>query len=147
MSIEVSYITFVRKLVKLLPELKKKVLSPKQNSLNNFFLGEIGEKTATNYLINLGYQILSCNVVFKKYEIDIVALDPKTDELVFVEVKTRKSKNFGHPSKAVHRVKLRSMKIGAELFLRYTDLQNFYRFDIITITPGRVEHFKNITWP
>jgi len=86
-------------------------------------------------------------VIFKKYEIDIVALDQQAQTLVFAEVKTRKSQAFGHPSKAVNRHKLRSMKIGAELYLKYADLQYFYRFDIITVTPGRVEHFKNITWP
>lgn len=134
-------------MVKQLPELKKRILSPKQNKFRHFLLGELGEKIAVNYLIRNNFQIISTNPVFKKYEIDIVALDQQTDELVFVEVKTRKSDTYGHPSKAVNKNKIRSMRIGAELFLKYTDLQNFYRFDIITITPGRVEHFDNITWP
>lgn len=134
-------------MVRPLPELKKKILSPKQNKFNHFLLGELGEKIAANYLLKHNFQIISANPVFKKYEIDIVALDHESAELVFVEVKTRKSDTYGHPSRAVDRRKIRAMKIGAEYFLKYTDLQNFYRFDIITVTPGRVEHFKNITWP
>ncbi len=134
-------------MVKPLPELKKKTLSPKQSKFRHFLLGELGERIAVNYLLKKDFQIVSANPIFKKYEIDIVALDRKSNELVFVEVKTRKSDTYGHPSKAVNRHKIRTMKIGAEFFLRYTDLQNFYRFDIITITPGRVEHFENITWP
>ena len=86
-------------------------------------------------------------MIFKRYEIDIVALDNQTDELVFIEVKTRKSASYGHPSYAVNYKKILKLKKGAEFFLKYTDLQNFYRFDIIAITPGRVEHFENITWP
>jgi len=37
-------------------------------------------------LVRKGYTIITNNVVFKKYEIDIVALDTNSDELVFVEV-------------------------------------------------------------
>jgi putative endonuclease len=137
----------VKKSVKQLPVLKKRKLSTKQRNFRHFTVGDIGEKVAKAFLVRKGYTIITNNVVFKKYEIDIVALDTNSDELVFVEVKTRKSTNYGNPSQSVSKRKLRSLKKGAQFFLRYTGLQNFYRFDIIAITPGRVEHFENITWP
>ncbi len=142
-----SYITCVTKSVKPPLELKKRVLSPKQNKLRNFRLGARGERVAKKLLIDKGYRILAENVVFKTQEIDLVALDNRYQEVVFVEVKTRWSADFGNPSGAVNYHKLKSMRQAANQFLRAKGLRNLYRFDIIAVTPGRVEHFENITWP
>lgn len=94
-----------------------------------------------------GYQILDTNSAYKWYELDIIALDPQHDEIVFVEVKTRGSTFFGNPSSAVNRHKLRSLNRAARQYLRTTGLRNDYRFDIISVTPEGVEHFENVTWP
>ena len=52
--------------------------------------GQAGEKAAVNYLQNKGYTVITTNWHGQYGEIDIVATDPATSDLVFVEVKTRK---------------------------------------------------------
>lgn len=114
--------------------------------MHNFSLGQDGESKAAAYLASLNYQILDQNVRLKHQEIDLIALDQETDELVFVEVKTRGSSFFGNPSQAVNKIKLRSMQYVAGAYRRARGFRNDYRFDIISILPGKIEHFKNITW-
>lgn len=86
-------------------------------------------------------------MVFKQCELDLVALDQNHQEIVFVEVKTRQSESFGHPSEAVTPKKLRSVRQAAKAYLASKGLRNCYRFDIISVTPAGVEHFENVTWP
>ncbi|MBD3279106.1 MAG: YraN family protein [Candidatus Pacebacteria bacterium] len=138
---------YVTRSVKPLLELKKKaLLSNKRQLPHNFRLGRAGEQQAADYLTQKGYQVLATNFRFKKGELDLVAWDPELQELVFVEVKTRETNFYGHPSRAVDRAKLRSMQYTAAVFRRKHRLDKDYRFDIITVLPGKTEHFKNITW-
>ena len=60
-----------------------------------------GEDTAYDHLKNQGYRVVARNFRSRKGrgEIDLVAWDG--DELVFVEVKTRKNEDFGTPLEAV----------------------------------------------
>jgi putative endonuclease len=136
----------VTKSVKQQLKLKKKVLSPKQVSQHNFKTGQKGEDRATIFLKRKGYEILAKNIRAKTKEVDIIALDKKTDELVFIEVKTRKTSFYGHPSLAVKKHKLQNMQLVARAFLQKQNLKKDYRFDIISILPGKIEHFENITW-
>ena len=76
-------------------------LTPRQ------ILGQRGEKAATHYLRRRGYKILVRNFRSGKAEVDIVARDD--DWLVFVEVKTRETEQFGAPSEAVDRDKQRNL--------------------------------------
>ena len=142
-----SYTTYVTKSVKLPQELKKKQLSPKQNKFLHFRRGNLGEKIAQAHLKQKGYLIIDSNVLLQKKEIDIVCLDQDNDELVFVEVKTRLSSKHGHPSEAVNKQKLKKLAEAARQFCRYKRLAKPYRFDIISVLPGKVEHFENVTWP
>ena len=63
-------------------------------------LGARGEKAAAKYLRRHGYKVLLRGFRSRAGEIDIVARHK--DWLVFVEVKTRKSEQFGVPSEAVN---------------------------------------------
>jgi Holliday junction resolvase-like predicted endonuclease len=78
-------------------------------------------------------------------EIDIVALDVVHDEIVFVEVKTRRSVSMEHPSGGVSWQQRRQRHSGALKYLRQKGLEKPYRFDIIALWPGRLEHLINIT--
>ena len=124
------------------------MLSLKQKQQHNFSFGSQGERQAVEYLIKHDYQILDVNVSFNTQEVDIVAFDPKLNEVVFVEVKSRWSDEYGHPSQAVTRQKLRNIQYVAGVYRQQKKLDNDYRFDIITVITdtGEIEHFENVTW-
>jgi putative endonuclease len=90
--------------------------------------GARGEKTAAKYLRRRGYKILLKNFRSGKAEVDIVARHK--DWLVFVEVKTRKTEQFGAPSEAVDREKHRNLSKAALDYLRLLDNPPIhFRFD------------------
>jgi putative endonuclease len=132
--------------VKPPPELKKRLLSANQLKQPNFSLGSRGEASAVAFLKQKNYQILDTNVRIRNVEIDIIAIDPQVDELVFIEVKTRSEAFYGSPTTAVDYFKLKSMQMVAAAFRRERHLDKDFRFDIISILPGEIEHFENVTW-
>ncbi|GAA2197649.1 YraN family protein [Sinomonas flava] len=67
-------------------------------------LGARGERLAEEYLRSLGAAILDRNWRCAEGELDIVAADAGT--LVAVEVKARRSWDYGHPFEAVDPAKL-----------------------------------------
>ncbi len=94
--------------------------------------GKIGENIAVDYLVKKGYRILQRNYRFEHGEIDIITEDGNV--LVFVEVKARRSKEFGEPEDAItprKREKIRSTADGY-LFENNIDDQEC-RFDVIAI--------------
>ena len=82
---------------------------------NNLKSGKFGENLALSYLKNEGYDILAVNWRYKYWEVDIVAKDHFT--LVFVEVKSRKSINFGEPSDFVDDKKQRNLIQAADAYI------------------------------
>lgn len=111
-------------------------------------LGDRGEAAAARYLRRRGCKILGRRNRLKPGELDLVALDRET--VVFVEVKTRKSADAGHPAEAVNPAKQRRLTRLAVTFLkRHGLLEHPARFDVIAVTwpEGRrrptIEHFKN----
>lgn len=142
----VSYITCVVGSAKPLPELKKRVLSQAQQLRPNNQLGAQGEQQAVFFLKQRGFQILDTNVRVGRWELDIVALDRRYSEVVFIEVKTRSSVTFGHPSGAVGFKKRQAMLRAAVTYLRTKRLDADFRFDVITVSPDGTEHFENVTW-
>ena len=93
--------------------------------------GKQGEKIAVNYLTDKGYEILERNWRNRHKEIDIIAKDGK--ELVIVEVKTRKSNNYGEPDLAVNKQKQRLLISAANAYIFRNKLDIDTRFDIISI--------------
>lgn len=134
-------------MVKQPPALKRKrLLSNRQLKRQSELLGKRGEERAFRYLKKCGYIVLETNVFFPPHEIDIVALDSSTKELVFVEVKTRSTGYFGNPAMAVSYKKLRSLIKAANQYRKQVSWLGTYRFDIIAILPDTIEQYKNITW-
>ncbi len=125
---------------------RKRKLSLKQRSLPHFQLGESGEDQALEFLKKLGWKILATNIKFSYYELDIVAVDNDNQDLVFVEVKTRASNQYGDPSLAVSPKKVRSLQRFSREYLRKTKWQGSYRFDTISVVAGTIQHYRNITW-
>jgi putative endonuclease len=94
--------------------------------------GKRGEEIAVRYLQKLGYLILERNYRCPMGEIDIVAKDGKA--IVFVEVKSRKTEEFGEPEQAVGKVKQKKMSL---LSLYYLEQKRFSyeeaRFDVVAV--------------
>ena len=108
-------------------------------------LGKIGEELAVEYLTDKGYQILERNWHSGHKEIDIIALDDTT--LVVVEVKTRKSDDYGEPDIAVGIAKQKMLIWAADAYVRYKNLDMDVRFDIISIVISdaepEIEHIED----
>ena len=96
-------------------------------------LGEHGEKLAARYLRRQGFKILYRNFRGRQGgEIDLVCRE--RDTLVFVEVKTRASEDFGRPLEAVNRQKQRRISLGGLAWLRLLgDPDILFRFDVVEV--------------
>jgi len=84
------------------------------------------------YLKKKGYRILQQNYQNNLGEIDIIAKEKKV--IVFVEVKAKRSKFFGHPKYAVTPKKQRKISMVALSYLKQTkQMQARARFDVVTV--------------
>lgn len=100
--------------------------------------GRVGEDLAHRFLRQHG-----CTIVARRYrpnsgggEIDLVAWHQGT--LVFVEVKTRASAEFGPPERAVDREKQRYLAHAGQDYARRAGIEwNKVRFDIVSIVLSR----------
>lgn len=95
-------------------------------------IGRSGEDIAADYLKQKGYTILERNFNCWQGEIDIIALDK--NEIVFIEVKTRRNIKFGYAVEAVNSQKIRHLWKAVEFYVYSHNLQNeFIRIDVIEI--------------
>lgn len=94
-------------------------------------LGERGEGLAVKFLKRKGYKLIKQNYKTPIGEIDIIARDGET--LVFVEVKTRESIEYGHPFEAVNWRKKRKIEKVALLYLKRLKEIPSCRFDVVSI--------------
>lgn len=105
--------------------------------------GKKGEEAAAAFLRKKGYRILKTNFRSKAGEIDIVAEHKKT--VVFVEVKSRSSEEFGSPLSALTPFKQKKLGRLAQGFLaRYKASGRECRFDVVSISgePDRPQSWK-----
>ena len=111
-------------------------------------LGRRGEQLAASYLEGRGYEVVDRNWRCPQGEIDIIARD--SDELVFVEVKTRSSVAFGHPLEAITAVKLaRLRRLAAAWCEAHPDGFASIRIDAVAVIAPRgegvtVEHLRRV---
>lgn len=108
--------------------------------------GESGESIAVKSLKKNGYQIIEQNYRCKLGEIDIIARDGRV--LAFIEVKARRTGDFGGPKWAVTPRKQRKISMVALKYLKETEqMEKKARFDVVAIRllPGDpdVEIIKN----
>jgi putative endonuclease len=100
-------------------------------------LGRQGEDIAALEYENLGYEIVGRNVRVHGRrqigEIDLIAA--KERELVFVEVKTRRSYSFGSGAEAVNYFKQRKLVTAAKTFLRRNRQYDHWdwRIDVVEV--------------
>ena len=115
-------------------------------------LGQRGEAAAAKYLQRRGYTIVARSDRGRLGELDLVAVDGRT--VVFVEVKTRRSHEAGHPADAVDQDKQRRLTRLALTFLkRHALLECPARLDVVAVTwpaddrAPAIEHFLNAFEP
>jgi putative endonuclease len=114
--------------------------------------GERGEAVAAKHLRRRGYKIVARRARSRLGEIDIVAVHGST--VVFVEVKTRRSHDAGHPAESITADKQRRLTRSALAFLkRYGLLESPSRFDVVAVSWAEherrpvVEHYENAFEP
>jgi putative endonuclease len=109
-------------------------------------LGKMGEELAVTQLRAMKYQILERNYRCLLGEMDIIAREKGS--LVFVEVKTRATKDFGGPAAAVHERKQRQLSRIALLYLNQKKIRDVpARFDVVAVdlsdSKPRIEVIQN----
>ncbi len=110
-----------------------------QKNFYKKFLGNLGEKKAVAFLKDKGYKILKTNYKTHVGEIDVIA--EYDGVLVFVEVKTRSSNNFGTPAEAVDLKKQQKyVKVASEYLMREKKDNYPCRFDVIEIENNEINH-------
>jgi len=94
--------------------------------------GILGEKLARGFLKKRGYRILETNYRCPQGEIDIVARHK--DFLVFIEVRTKTSLEFGSPEESITPLKKERMRATAFHYQQTHDnLPQLWRIDVVAI--------------
>jgi len=107
-------------------------------------LGDWGEQIAVDYLISNNIKIVDRNIRTNYGEIDI--LGQKDGIIIFFEVKTRRTEEFGNPEDAVNYKKREHMKNSALDFMQSNlDLEMDWRIDVIAIFVGEKNKLQ-IRW-
>jgi len=107
-----------------------------------------GEKLARDFLKERGYNILEANYRCPEGEIDIIA--KHKDFLVFIEVRTKKSLEFGSPEESIMVAKKERLRATAYHYRQnHDDLPLLWRIDFVAVEldqkdrPSRIELIEN----
>ena len=114
--------------------------------------GDIYENIARLYLEQQGLVFRTANFPCRYGELDLVMLDPLENQIVFVEVRSRASTEFGEPIETVGQVKAKKLYKAAQVYLqRHFTTEPYWRFDLVGINPCARQQtdqlkFNNIDW-
>jgi putative endonuclease len=118
-----------------------------EDNISSRSKGADSETLAIDFILSKGYKLLKRNFKFgKSGEIDIIA--KHGDIIVFIEVKSRKSYEYGSPIQSVPNSKRQSIYHAAKGYLYVNKIDNAEcRFDFIGIdlrksTP-EINHIEN----
>lgn len=115
---------------------------------HNIF-GKAGEDEAIAFLQGEGYHIRHRNWRSGRKELDIVA--DNGEELIVVEVKSRKDTEYALPEDAVNEKKIRRIVTATDAYIRRFKVDMQVRFDIITVVGSKgnfkIEHIKEAFYP
>ena len=116
--------------------------------MNRKDTGTLGEKLAKDFLKKRGYRIWETNYRCREGEIDIVA--KHKDSLVFIEVRTKRSLEFGSPEESITPTKMRRLRATAAYYQQTHDnLPPLRRIDMVAVEldqkgkPSRIELIEN----
>jgi putative endonuclease len=110
--------------------------------------GILGEKLARDFLRKQGYRILETNYRCPEGEVDLIARHK--DYLVFIEVRTKRSLDFGSPEESITPAKKeRLRKVAAHYQQTHDNLPSLWRIDVVAVEldqrdkPSRIELIEN----
>lgn len=111
-------------------------------------VGILGEKLANDFLKKRGYHIWETNYRCREGEIDIVA--KHKDSLIFIEVRTKKSLQFGRPEESITLSKMEKLRMVAARYQQtHNNLPSSWRIDVVVVEidqkgkPLRIELIEN----
>lgn len=111
-------------------------------------VGILGEKLARDFLKKRGYRIWETNYRCPEGEIDIIARHK--DFLVFIEVRTKKSLQFGTPEESITPAKMEKLRTVAAYYQQaHNNLPLSWRIDVVAVEidqkgkPLRLELIEN----
>lgn len=94
--------------------------------------GRLGEIAARRHLTSIGYRVIAVNARAGRGEIDIVA--EQGGDIVFAEVRARRSRAMGSPEESITPAKRDRMIAAAQEYLRQNDIQRRdWRIDVIAV--------------
>ena len=112
-------------------------------------LGKKGETIAKGYLLEKSYAILEKNWRYLKAEVDLIVQND--DFIVFVEVKTRSSSNYGDPESFVSGKQQKMIINAASEYVIKNNIEREARFDIISIIiinkTEEIRHIEDAFYP
>ena len=103
--------------------------------------GAWGERRAARWYTEAGYEILDQNWRVRGGELDLVLF--RDGEIVFCEVKARRSERYGTAAEAVDWRKQRRIRSLAAQWLSASGRRGRVRFDVATVTGVEVNVIKN----
>jgi len=100
--------------------------------MNRQEVGKLGEKVAQKFLKKRGYHIREVSFRCPQGEIDIIA--QQKDYLVFIEVRTKSSLDFGSPEESLTQSKKKKLIALALTYANtHQNLPSLWRIDVVAI--------------
>lgn len=126
-----------------LPVLKQYLVPPLESILiSRVAQGNAAEDVALRYLETRGLHLVTRNFRCRGGELDLILRD--NEYLVFVEVRSRRSSQFGTPAESVTRTKQQRLLRAAAFYLQRQNLDLPCRFDVVAILQTETE--PQIEW-
>ena len=124
---------------------RKRHLSP------DIATGRRGEDIAHRYLQRVGIVIVARNYRMASGHGELDLIGWERDTLVFVEVKSRQTEEYGAPDRAIGQQKEASLIRTAREYARHAEVPwENVRFDVVNVvftTPPTVTHFRDVFGP
>jgi putative endonuclease len=112
-------------------------------------VGGYGQNLAKDFLQQRGYEVLTENYYTRSGEIDLIC--QKNSQIIFIEVKTRSSNNYGIPEEAISKIKKEKLRKTALYYLQEQTIVNEnWRIDSVAVEISKINkiaqirHHKNI---
>lgn len=109
--------------------------------MNTRKIGTTYEEIAANYLQERGVRIIAMNYRISAGEVDLIGEDK--ENIIFIEVKYRKTASYGEPWEAVSIHKQKKICKVARQYCYSKRIRKQVRYDIISIRGEEITWFQN----